>query len=69
MNENLQKLAKKAGFELWDNEPWWPPGQVIDWSSDYDQELETLFKLIIRECSNFTKQPEMMYKHFGIKQK
>lgn len=66
MNNRLQRLAKKAGFELWDNEPWRPAGQVVDWSSDYDQELETLFKLIIKECSNFTDHPEALYKHFGV---
>lgn len=67
MNRRLQKLAQKAGFELWADEHWRPPGQVVDWSSDYDKELEQLFELIIYECANFTDRPELLYKHFGVK--
>lgn len=66
MNEKLQKLAKKAGFELWGDESWRPIGQVVDWSSDYDNELENLFRLMIKECANFTDHPELMFKHFGV---
>lgn len=69
MNEKLQKLAKKAGFEMWGNESWRPEGQVVDWASDYDKELEKLFKLIVKECANFTDHPEALYKHFNIKVK
>lgn len=67
MNDKLQKLATKAGFELWGDEPWRPEGQFVDWSSDYDKELENLFELMIKECANFTDHPELLYKHFGVK--
>lgn len=66
MNVQLQKLAKKAGFEFWGDESWRPPGQEVDWSSDYDKELERLYLLILAECANFTDHAELMYKHFGV---
>ena len=50
MNEKIKQLAEKAGFYLWENEPWKPEGAVVDWSCDYDSELEKFAELIIREC-------------------
>lgn len=50
MNPIAQQLAKDAGFELWADEPWRPPGQVVDWSSVYDRELEMLVTLTINKC-------------------
>jgi hypothetical protein len=52
MNEKIKQLAEKAGFYLWENEPWKPEGAVVDWSCDYDSELEKFAELIIRECAN-----------------
>lgn len=50
MNEKIKQLAEKAGFYLWENEPWKPEGAVVDWSCDYDSELEKFAELIVREC-------------------
>jgi hypothetical protein len=50
MNEKIKQLAEKAGFYLWENEPWKPEGAVVDWSCNYDSELEKFAELIIREC-------------------
>jgi hypothetical protein len=50
MNEKIKQLAEKAGFHLWENEPWKPEGAVVDWSCNYDSELEKFAELIIREC-------------------
>ena len=46
MNEKIKELGIKAGFEPWGNESW-NPGDVFDWSSRYDNELEEFAKLII----------------------
>ena len=57
MNKNIIKLASKAGFVLWGNEPW-GSGQIIDWSSQYDSELETFAKLVAQDCFNSCKKIE-----------
>jgi hypothetical protein len=45
MNKDIKKLARKAGFVFWDDCEWKPDGAIIDWSSDYDKELERFAKL------------------------
>ena len=49
MNERIKQLAEQAGFVLWKNESW-NPGDTVDWSCRYDDELEKFAKLIVREC-------------------
>ncbi len=49
MNEQIKELAAKAGFVLWEDEEW-NPGSVIDWSSEYDQQLEQFAKLLIEQA-------------------
>ena len=51
MNEKIKELGIKAGFEPWRDEAW-NPGDVFDWSSRYDNELEEFAKLIIKDCIN-----------------
>lgn len=48
MNERYKKIAEQAGFMLWGDEDW-NPGDVIDWSARYDQELEEFANLLIEE--------------------
>jgi hypothetical protein len=48
MNENIKRLAEEAGFVLWADEAW-NPGDVIDWASNYDQEIVKYTELIMRE--------------------
>lgn len=50
MNEKIKELSEKAGFLLWEDEPWKPEGAIVDWSSQYDGELERFAELIVREC-------------------
>ncbi len=50
MKDKVKQLAEQAEFNLWNNEKWKPKGQVVDWSSDYDKELEKFAELIVREC-------------------
>lgn len=51
MKDKVKQLAEQAGFVLWSDEDWKPEGQVIDWSSVYDKELEKFAKLLIKECA------------------
>jgi len=48
MNERIQKLAEQAGFVLWADEGW-NPGDVIDWASNYDQEIVKYTELVVRD--------------------
>lgn len=44
-------LAQAAGFQMWGKEPWGPGVRAVDWSCDYDNELEEFKRMIIRECA------------------
>ena len=48
MNENIKNLVKRAGFILWADESW-NPGDVVDWSSRYDNELVAYTRLLVNE--------------------
>ena len=48
MKPKLKQLAEQAEFSLWAEEPW-APGDVIDWSARYDDELAKLYELMITE--------------------
>ena len=49
MNKKIKKLAKKSGFIFWNKKDDWRPldGSGIDWSSDYDEELELFAMLVV----------------------
>ena len=47
MNKELREIAKEAGFIFWEDEPWRPSGAAIDWSSNYDWELEKFAQIIM----------------------
>jgi hypothetical protein len=51
LNERIRGLAEQAGFVLWKDESY-NSGDVIDWSSSYDNELKKFAELIVRECLN-----------------
>ena len=51
LNEQIRGLAEQAGFVLWKDESY-NSGDVIDWSSSYDNELKKFAELIVRECLN-----------------
>ena len=79
MNERIIAIAKQAGFNMWADEPW-NPGDVIDWSARYDEELENFCKLVVQECTRIAELKEQGYniydsntsvgwyirQHFGI---
>lgn len=48
MNKLIKRLAEEAGFVLWGDEDW-NPGDVIDWSSNYDNEIVKYTELVLRE--------------------
>ena len=50
MNERIKQLAEQAGFCMWKEEKW-NPGDVIDWSCRYDDELEKFAELLIGRCA------------------
>ena len=72
MNNRIKELAEKAGFVLWGDE-FWSPGDAIDWSSRYDDELTKFVELIVKECAEIVdkaepyKSNDLIKKHFGIK--
>ena len=49
MKDYIKDLAKEAGFSIWENESWGPGPGNIDWSSNYDNELQTLVDLLIQK--------------------
>lgn len=51
MNTLVKRLAEEAGFVLWGDEDY-NPGDVIDWSSRYDAELEKFARLVAEECAS-----------------
>lgn len=52
MNPKFIELVDKAGFALWNDEDWRPRDAFVDWSSNYDKELEKFYELIVEECVN-----------------
>lgn len=58
--KRFRKLAKKAGFVLWGTESHKPEGSIIDWSSDYDKELQAFARLIVQECIDVIQRQVIM---------
>ena len=75
MNERIKLLAEQAGFMLWDKEPW-NPGDVIDWSTRYDDELKKFSEFIIQESIEVMMTHdyhgewlgEKLKEHFGVEE-
>ena len=76
MNERFKELAEQAGFVMWADESWKPEGAVIDWSSNYDNELAKFAELIVLECDQYVAKhwdemepwmhPGDLLTHFGV---
>lgn len=69
MNKDLVKFASDAGFMLWDDESWKPEGAIVDWSCDYDRELEKFAELIVIECNKICMSQadkRNILKRFGL---
>lgn len=50
MNKRIEELAKEAGFCFWTNESWKPEGATIDWSCNYDDQLQRFAELVMKDC-------------------
>ena len=72
MKKKIKKLAKKAGFVIWDDSSWGPGKGNIDWASNYDKELTKFVELIVNECAEIadTAEPflasDLIKQHFGV---
>ena len=66
MNDKIKELAEKAGFVMWGEEIW-NPGDAIDWSSGYDDELIKYTEFLIQECMSYLEEGDIDYAKFMIK--
>ena len=73
----LIELLKQADFCLWEDEPWKPEGAVVDWASNYDEEIVKFAELIVRhaaEIANYMEDTEQtdigpaILEYFGVKE-
>ena len=73
MNKQIKLFAEQAGFVMWEDEPW-NPGDVIDWSSRYDTELEKFANMLIFECYKLAvfngnhATAKAIVEHFGVEE-
>jgi len=71
MNKQIKLFAEQAGFVMWEDESW-NPGDVIDWSSRYDTELEKFANMLIFECYKLAvfngnhATAKAIVEHFGV---
>lgn len=78
MNKRIEELAQEAGFCFWTDESWKPEGETIDWSCNYDDQLQKFTELIVTECIKLNSQAlsisaierllPLYEEHFGVKQ-
>jgi hypothetical protein len=71
MNNNIINILKQSGFCFWENEEWKPEGEIIDWSSNYDDEIEQAIQTAAKICcdlieSNTAYSKIQIQKYFGI---
>ena len=77
MNAKILELAKQAGFIMWNDESC-NPGDVIDWSSRYDEEFVKFAELIVNECAGVVEKnlfesigwntSKKVKQHFGVEE-
>jgi hypothetical protein len=58
MKKLTEELAREAGFAFWKDESWGPGPNKIDWSGDYEKELEQFVELIVAECVDAVEQSD-----------
>ena len=51
MNKKTMELAKQAEFVFWEDDDGNTASEFIDWSCNYDKELEKLVELVVHECA------------------
>lgn len=62
------EFARKSDFVFWNGEAWGPEVEAVDWSCDYDQELQNFLVFVVKECAELSN-PESRIKiltHFGL---
>ena len=52
----FKQYAMYAGFSVWDDEHWAPPGRVVDWSCDYEQELRDFYEEIVLNAAQIATE-------------
>lgn len=62
MKDRILDLAKEAGFCLWSNESHKPEGATIDWSCEYDKELEKFYYLAKADNKEFDEMTDVINK-------
>jgi len=45
----LRKMLDDSGFVLWGDEGWKPEGAIVDWASNYDDEVKRLIHVVLEE--------------------
>jgi len=55
MNDKIKELLEKAGFGLWADEDW-NPGDIVDWSARYDDEMNRFVQLLVDECVSIASE-------------
>lgn len=50
MNNTIRKIAEEAGFLFWEEEPWKPEGETIDWASADEKTFVNYSELLIADC-------------------
>lgn len=77
MNAKFIELLKQSDFCLWEDESWKPDGAVVDWASNYDEEIVKFAELIVRhaaEIANYMEDTEQtdigpaILEYFGVKE-
>jgi hypothetical protein len=82
MNKTISALAERSGFILWQEEDW-NDGSVVDWSSNYDVELQNFYDNLVKEAISVVQRRYMgdqnredmevkrciedLKNHFGVK--
>jgi hypothetical protein len=83
MKDKTKQIAEQSGFMLWADETW-SPGDIIDWSARYDDELQRFADLMVTEAIGVLQKRFMgdlnredmevrrciddLKKHFGVEE-
>ena len=68
MNERIKELLTEAGFCFWQDEEWGPGAGNIDWSNNYDKEMNIFCKLMVDRCAEKLENDGMVEVAMEIKQ-
>lgn len=58
MNEKIKTMLEQAGFCVWEDEPYRPKGALVDWSSDYTDELNDFIHDLICQAARVAATAE-----------